>query len=316
MPPRRIPQQPCPGLGSRPSARDPPLLYGLGQRQRRSTSRRAILRGFAGLAGTSAVRAHSEGRFSFGVTPVFLDNNMPLLSLLQEYLSHQLERPIVLVRRRTIREISMMLLSGQLDAAWICDFPYVQYQNRLALVAVPLYRHQPLRQAYVIVNKGSKATTFDDIRDTVHAFSDPDSTSGYLITRWLLALRGESPAEFFQNSFFTYSHRNIIRAIGSGLGESGSVDGYVWDVMNERESALLDKTRIVFRSAPLGFPPVVALETSRDLPATQALAAALLGMTSDRLGREILSLLALDGFTTASPDLYESTAEKWLLVKQ
>jgi hypothetical protein len=86
--------------------------------------------------------------------------------------------------------------------------------------------------------------------------------------------------------------------------------------MNEREPALLDKTRIVFRSAQLGFPPVVALETARDLPATQALATALLGMTLDRLGREILSLLALDGFTTASPDLYESTAEMWRPVKQ
>jgi phosphonate transport system substrate-binding protein len=266
--------------------------------------------------GASAARASNEASFSFGLTPVFDNSNLPLLSLLQEYLSQRLGRPIVLVKRRTYREISMMLLSSQLDAAWICDFPYVQFQDRLALVAVPVYRRQPFRQAYIIVNEGSKATTFDDIRGTVHAFSDPDSTSGYLVTRWLLALRGETPAEFFQNSFFTYSHRNIIRAIGSGLGESGSVDGYVWDVMNERESALLDKTRIVFRSAPLGFPPVVAPETSRDLLATQALAAALLGMTSDRLGREILSLLALDGFTTASPDLYESTEEMWRLVKQ
>jgi phosphonate transport system substrate-binding protein len=289
-----------------------------GHRQRHlfRPSRRTILSGMARVVGASAVRANGVSSFSLGLTPVFLDNNMRLLSLLQEYLSRRLDRPVVLVKRRTYREISMLLLSGQLDAAWICDFPYVQYQDRLALVAVPLYRHQPLRQAYVIVNQGSKATAFDDIRGTVHAFSDPDSTSGYLITRWLLALRGESPAEFFQNSFFTYSHRNIIRAIGSGLGESGSVDGYVWDVMNEQESALLDKTRIVFRSAPLGFPPVVALKTSGGLPATQALAAALLGMTSDRLGREILSLLALDGFTTASPDLYQSTVEKWLLVKQ
>jgi phosphonate transport system substrate-binding protein len=184
------------------------------------------------------------------------------------------------------------------------------------LLAVPLYKDQPLRQAYVIVNKGSKARIFDDIRGTVHAFSDPDSTSGYLVTRWLLALRGETPAEFFQNSFFTHSHRNIIRAIGVGLGESGSVEGYVWDVMKEREPHLVDNTRIVFRSEWLGFPPVVALGASRDLSATKALATALLGMTSHRLGREILSLLALDGFTTASPDLYESTAEKWRLVKQ
>ena len=51
---------------------------------------------------------------------------MSLLSLLQEYLSQQLQRPIVLVKRRTYREISVMLLSGQLDAAWISDFPYLK----------------------------------------------------------------------------------------------------------------------------------------------------------------------------------------------
>src|SRR5207248_11280301 len=113
---------------------------------------------------------------------------------------------------------------------WTCDCTYGQYQDRLGLLAVPLYRDQPLRQAYVIVNEDSKATTFDDIRGTVHAFSDPDSTSGYLVSRWLLAVRGETPAEFFRNSFYTYSHRNIIRAIGASLGASGSVDGYVWDV--------------------------------------------------------------------------------------
>jgi phosphonate transport system substrate-binding protein len=292
------------------------VLYPDRHVHRFSMSRRAILCSMAGVVGTSALAANAPASFSLGLTPVFLDNDMPLLSLLQKYLSQQLDRLIVLVKRRTYREILAMLMSGQLDAAWICDFPYVQHQDRLTLLAVPLYRHQPLRETYVIVNKDSNARTFDDIRDTVHAFSDPDSTSGYLITRWLLALRGKTPAEFFRNFFFTYSHRNIIRAIGSGLGESGSVDGYVWDVVNEREPALFDKTRIVFRSAPLGFPPVVALETSRNLPATQALAAALLGMTSDRLGRQILSLLALDGFTTASPDLYESTADKWRLVKQ
>src|SRR5882762_4973270 len=123
-------------------------------RHRFWTSRRAVLWGFAGLAGASAARA-SNASFSLGITPVFLDNNVPLLSLLQEYLSQRLDRPIVFVKRRTYREISMMLLSGQLDAAWICDFPYVQYQDRLALVAVPVYRHQPFRQGYIIVNEGS-----------------------------------------------------------------------------------------------------------------------------------------------------------------
>lgn len=278
-------------------------------------SRRMILSGFAGLAGACPALAHGKTEFSLGLTSVFLDNDMRLLSLLQRYLAQQLEQPVKLVKQRTYREASTTLLAGELDAAWISDFLYVQFQDRLALLAVPLYRHQPFRQAFVIVNEASKASTFDEIRGTVHAFSDPDSASGYLITQWLLALRRETPADFFRSFFFTYSHRNVVRAVGNGLAESGSIEGYVWEVMKEREPELIDKTRVVFRSDWLGFPPIVAVDTTRDLPGIQALTAALLGMNSDRLGREILSSLGLDGFITASAALYESTAEKWRVVK-
>jgi phosphonate transport system substrate-binding protein len=290
------------------------MLCGHRRRHRFWMSRRTVLCGFAGLVGTPAVTADGEAEFSLGLTPVLLDNDMEFLSLLQRYLAQQLDRPVKLVRRRTHREISVMLSAGQLDAAWISDFLYVQYQDRLALLAVPLYRHQPFHQSYVIVNEASKAGTFDDIRDTVHAFSDPDCTPGYLITRWLLALRRETPAEFFRNFFFTYGHRNVIRAVSNGLAESGSTEGYVWDAMKEREPDFVAKTRIVFRSEPLGSPPIVALETSRELPAIQRFAEALVGMASDRLGSGILSILRFDGFTRARPGLYESTAEKWRVV--
>ena len=128
-------------------------------------------------------------------------------------------------------------------------------------------------------------------------------------------MRRESPAAFFRTFFFTYSHRNVVRAVGNGLADIGSLEGYVWEVMKEREPELVDNTRIVFRSEWLGFPPIVALDTMRDVPDIRALTAALLGMTSDRFGREILSFLALDGFATASAALYESTVEKWRAVK-
>ena len=72
-----------------------------------------------------------------------------------------------------------MLLSGQLDAAWICDDPYVQHEDQLALLAVPLYRHEPLYQTYVIVSEGSKAQSFDEIRGTVHAFPTPTARRAF-----------------------------------------------------------------------------------------------------------------------------------------
>jgi len=167
----------------------------------------------------------------------------------------------------------------------------------------------------VIVNQSTPARSFDDIRGTVHAFSDPDSTSGYLVTRWMLALRQTTPARFFRDSFFTYGHRNVIRAVGAGLAQSGSIDGYVWDVMTEREPELVRRTRVVFKSEWLGFPPMVAPIAVRNTPAVTQLAEALLDMPADGAGRDILAVLALDGFTEGTPDMYDSTLEKWLVVK-
>ncbi len=205
-------------------------------------SRREVL---VGLAATAVMRstnsADADDAVSIGLNPLFLNSDIQLLSLLQTYLAAQLGRTVQLVKRRTYQEITALLLSGQLDAAWVCDDPYVQHEDQLALLAVPLYRHEPLYQTYVIVSEGSKAQSFDDIRGTVHAFSDPDSTSGFLVTRSLLALRHTTPALFFRTFFFTYGHRNVVRAVATGLAESGSIDGYVWDVMREREPELINK---------------------------------------------------------------------------
>ena len=117
--------------------------------------------------------ASAADAVSVGLNPLFLDSDIQLLSMLEAYLVARLGRPVQLVKRRTYQEITAMLLSGQLDAAWVCDDPYVQHEDQFALLAVPLYQHEPLYQTYVIVSEASKAQSFDDVRGSVHAFSDP-----------------------------------------------------------------------------------------------------------------------------------------------
>ena len=275
---------------------------------RATLGRRTLLGAIAAALAGIAVPLRAAETVSFGLTPVFLDSDIKLLSMLQSYLEQRLERPVTLVKRRTYQEITAMLLSGQLDAAWVCNDPYVQHEDKLALLAVPLYHRKPLYQTYVVVNEASRAQSFDDIRGTVHAFSDPDSTSGYLVTRWLLALRRTTPAEFFRNSFFTYGHRNVIRAVSTGLAESGSIDGYVWDVMGDREPELVGKTRIIYRSEWLGFPPVVGLQATQNTPMATAIAAALIDMTSFPLGRDIYRY---SGSTASRPKAPSSMKAQW-----
>ncbi len=278
--------------------------------------RRDVLAGVAAMAFLWPTKsANASETVSIGLNPLFLDSDVQLLSLLQSYLAERLGRSVQLIKRRTYQEITALLLSGQLDAAWVCDDPYVQHEDQLELLAVPLYRHEPLYQTYVIVSEGSKAQSFDDTRGTIHAFSDPDSTSGFLVTRYLLALRHTTPAQFFRTFFFTYGHRNVVRAVATGLAESGSIDGYVWDVMRGREPELINKTRVVYRSEQLGFPPIVGPKSASDANLARELSAAFLEMPTHPIGREILGILELDGFTRADPSLYHGTLEKWLVVK-
>ncbi|MBI1383734.1 MAG: PhnD/SsuA/transferrin family substrate-binding protein [Rhizobiales bacterium] len=246
----------------------------------------------------------------FGLTPVFLNNDLELLSRLKEYLARRLGSEVMLVQRRTYEEITSLLVSGQLTAAWICGYPYVTYREQLSVVAVPLWRGRPLYQSYVIVGAERPADRLEDLTGDIHAFSDPNSNSGYLVTMAALAERAQRPEEFFRRTFFTYGHRNVVRAVASGLAESGSVDGYVWEVIAELEPELAGRTRVLLRSDWLGFPPIACMARLREARATIALREALLDMSNDPVGAEVLRLLRLDGFAPATPSLFDGIAAK------
>lgn len=251
----------------------------------------------------------------FGLTPVFLTSDLELLTRLKSYLSRKCGTDVQLVQRRTYEEITSLLLSGQLDAAWICGYPFAQYRSELALVAVPEWRGKPLYQSYIIVHADRKAASIDDLKGDLHAFSDPNSNSGYLVTAALLAESHERPETFFRKTIFTYGHRNVVRAVASGLAQSGSVDGYVWEVMAELEPELTGKTRILRKSEELGFPPVACLRSNRDAPQISLLRQALLEMRNDDEGRQVLGLLKLDGFAEEPESLFDLIAAKMELVR-
>lgn len=280
--------------------------------------RRQVL---AGLAGSGALGLLARPTLAdsreirFGLTPVFLSSDLELLTQLRTYLSSALDRPVTLVTRRTYQEITALLLSGQLDAAWICGYPFIQYRDRLSLVAVPVWRGRPLYQSYLIVGRDRQADDIRDLRGDIHAFSDPDSNSGHLVTQAALAALRETPEIFFGKTFYTYSHRNVVRAVASGLAASGSVDGYVWEVMSELEPELTGRTRVVRKSEWLGFPPIACAKPAEHTALAADIRRALVVMGEDPAGRQVLDLLRLDGFTPGDAGLFDGIAQNYELVR-
>ena len=280
--------------------------------------RRALLRAsacalLAPALGAPAA-AQASGRIRFGLTPVFLTNDLELLGRLQSYLQRATGHPVELVTRRTYQEITTLLTTSQLDAAWICGFPYVAHRSELQLVAVPLWHRKPLYRSYLIVDRDRGGSGLLDLRGDIHAFSDPDSNSGFLVTRAALAERGLRPETFFAKTFFTYGHRDVIRAVSSGLAGSGSVDGYIYDVVGEIEPDLTAGTRVLTASELLGFPPIAAPRVPLDQVRLNALIKALWEMNKDDEGRAVLKMLRLDGFGAEDPASFDAIASKAALV--
>ena len=284
-------------------------------------NRREIITGaVAGLVAgglyTRRAAAKSPDIIRFGLTPVFLSSDAGLLDRLQSYLRASAGYEVELVQRRTYQEVTALLLSGTIDAAWICGYPFVKNRTRLQLVAVPVWHGRPLYQSYIITSKNrSKATRFAGLRGDIHAFSDPNSNSGFLVTRALLAGLHETPESFFTKSFFTYGHRNVVRAVAAGLAGSGSVDGYVWEVMRTREPELINQTRVIRKSEWLGFPPVACARSTYKSPKVTAIGRALLAMNQNRDGKAVLEMLGLDGFDRFPDSIFDGIARKVALVE-
>lgn len=274
-------------------------------------SRRAVLTGTAILALSGLRPVQAQTPVSFGLTPVFLDSDIELLAELEAYLAGRLGRPVNLVKRRTYQEITAMLLSEQLDAAWICGFPLFQHPDEMSLVAVPVWQGKPLYRSYIIAGADDPVESFTDMRGYVHAFSDPDSNSGFLVTRHLLTTMHEKPETFFSRYFFTYGHRNVIRAVAAGLAQCGSVDGYVWEVVRDIEPALTERTRVIRKSELLGFPPVACNVRRRRSETVAAIQNALVTMNESEDGRRLLATLRLDGFTPGDMSLFTGIASKY-----
>jgi phosphonate transport system substrate-binding protein len=246
----------------------------------------------------------------FGLTAVVVRENLHSFNLLGKYLTLRLGRPVEFVQRRTYADIMDLLDRGELEAAWICGYPYVKRRSPefLDLLVAPVYAGAPLYRSLVIVHEGSDAERLEDLAGSVFAYSDPDSNSGYMVPRATLRDAGFDPDRFFRFSFFTYSHAETVMAVNERMADGGAVDSYVYEVMKRSASPIAARTRVIHRSKQFGFPPIVV---RRDLPPgiSERLRDVLVGMSSDADGVRLLARLSLDGFAVVSPALYDPIRE-------
>jgi len=278
--------------------------------------RRVLCGAGAALLAMPGILHAQPAPFRFGLTPVFLDNDWQLLDFLRVHLSTKMGREVEFLQRRTYKEVTALLLMGEIDAAWLCGYPLLQNIDRLSALALPIWRGQPNYSAKIITRTGRAVQGLEDLRGDIHAYSDPDSNSGHLVTVSELLRQNYRPEAFFDRSFFTYGHRNVARAVARGLAQSGSVDGYVYDAMKRAEPELVANTQVVWESELFGFPPIVATRETLDSEPVQSFFSALTTMRESDAGQAALHMLQLDGFAAPDAHSFDQIAARMRIVAE
>jgi phosphonate transport system substrate-binding protein len=198
------------------------------------------------------------------------------------------------------------------DLGFICGLPYVELARQapspVELLAAPVlsgerFQGQPIYFSDVIVKRDSPFHLFSDLRGCSWSFNDPQSQSGYGITRYWLARLGETRA-FFGKVIEAGFHQRSIELVRDGEVDASAIDCQVLAVALRDDPALVDQLRIIASLGPSTIQPVVA---SSHLPQglREELRAVLLEMGQDPAARQHLAAAFIERFTPVEDKTYD-----------
>lgn len=183
-------------------------------------------------------------------------------SAITDYVGRGLGVPTELVVGRSFDQFER----GEIDAGFICGLPYVNLTRQRAapveLLAAPVlegerYGGRPIYFSDVIVRRDSPYRTFADLRGCVWSYNDPDSQSGYGITRYTLAAMGETNG-FFGKVVEAGYHQESIRLVSEGEVDASAIDSQVLALAMRNDPGLCERLRVINSLGPSTIQPVVA----------------------------------------------------------
>lgn len=194
-------------------------------------------------------------------------NMLPVYQFITTYMAEKLGCHTELIVGSSFDQFE----AGQADIGFICGLPYVQLTRRrpppVDLVAAPVlqgerYQDRPIYFSDVIVRRASPFQRFADLRGRSWSYNDPDSHSGYNVTRYRLVQMGETNG-FFSQVIQAGWHQKSIRMVIEGTVDASAIDSQVLAIELRDHPAWASQLRVIDSLGPSSIQPVVA---ARQLP--------------------------------------------------
>ncbi len=192
------------------------------------------------------------GHFSVVDPAITLKKYKPLLDIL----SKEIGIRVILVQKTNYSKLNEAFIQKEIDIGILNAFSYVQIANKAELI--PLARRvigdRGFYQSYIIVRKDSEIKTYKDLEGQIFAFSDPHSTTGYLLPHAMLIKNGIEPDKVLKKVLFVGKQDSTIYAVLNRTADAGAVASYIFDGANKEIKKHLV---ILGRSKPIPLGPVV-----------------------------------------------------------
>lgn len=192
-----------------------------------------------------------------------------------------------------------------IDFAYFGPKSYVEASEKAGAVAVAMERDtsgEPGYYGVIIAKKGSGIEKLEDAKGRVFAFTDPNSTSGYLVPN-LLFYRDlkVDPKQYFKEVKFSGSHGASILAVKNGTIDVAATNNIDLNRMSEKGQVSWDDFTVLWKSELIPGSPMCA---RKDLPESlkAAFAGALMTFNADKQG---LEKLQIGGYAPADDTVYD-----------
>ncbi|RCW51360.1 MULTISPECIES: phosphate/phosphite/phosphonate ABC transporter substrate-binding protein [unclassified Halanaerobium] len=194
----------------------------------------------------------SEDMLIFGVNPFAKPEKIEELYVpIIEKLCNKINKNAKTVIVSDYEELTNYIKNGLIDIGWFSPMAYVKAKDETNVIPMvtPLINGKDSYRGYIFTKKNSKYRKLTDLKDSVFAFVDPLSTSGYVYPKQMLKEVGIDVNKDLKETLFLGNHDNVIKAVLDNKAEVGATYNEAWE--RAAKTLNLDSLNILAKTDPI-----------------------------------------------------------------
>ena len=247
-------------------------------------------------------------RLRFGLVPSLSTKSMiDSHQRLADYLSRVLSVPVELQVGASFMDEIDHLVEGDHDLVELSPTAYVRASERVGLKCLVqnIADGSENGLGYLVVTDDSPRRTLADLKGASIGFVDPLSTSGYVFAMMMIEGRGIDPKKDLSRIEFFGNHEAVLMAVKEGRVDVGATYQGGFNALRRSQGIEPRAFRVIAKSHRMPR-DILCVRPGLSEEVADTITRALLAIdTRDRVGREILGPLGLNGYRAADDRAYD-----------